>query len=96
MRFVFLTMDGNHFAALREGARLLHCDEGIALNLACYDANALRTDADRQRLADDVAASDFVFGSMLFGEEFVRPLESTLAQATARSALLPAIRRSSA
>ncbi len=83
MRFVFLTMDGNHFAALREGARLLHCDEGIALNLACYDANALRTDADRQRLADDVAASDFVFGAMLFGEEFVRPLESILAQATA-------------
>ncbi|MFQ3630810.1 magnesium chelatase subunit H [Roseiflexus sp.] len=83
MRFVFLTMDGNHFAALREGARLLHRDEGIALSLACYDTNALRTPADWQRLAEDVAASDFIFGSMLFGEEFVRPLEQTLAQATA-------------
>ncbi|PMP81987.1 MAG: magnesium chelatase subunit H, partial [Roseiflexus castenholzii] len=83
MRFVFLTMDGNHFAALREGAGLLHRDEGIALSLACYDTNALRTAADWQRLTDDVAASDFVFGSMLFGEDFVRPLEPILAQATA-------------
>jgi magnesium chelatase subunit H len=83
MRFVFLTMDGNHFAALRKGAELLRRDEGIALSLGCYDTNALRTGADWQRLADDVAACDFVFGSMLFGEEFVRPLERVLEQAHA-------------
>lgn len=82
MRFLFLTMDGNHAAALRAAAGLLQNDEGIALDLACFDSNALRSAADWQRLAAEAARCDFIFGAMLFGEEYVRPLERVLAGVT--------------
>ncbi|GAB4215316.1 MAG: magnesium chelatase subunit H [Roseiflexaceae bacterium] len=78
MRFIFLTMDGNHAAALREAAALLRRDQGIELGLGLYDACSLRDEADWRRLAEDVRRADFVFGSMLFGEDLVRPLERAL------------------
>jgi magnesium chelatase subunit H len=81
MRFLFLTMDGNHGAALREAARLLYHDQGIDLQLALYNATTLRRADDWQRLAEDVRQTDFVFGSMLFGEELVRPLQPILGEA---------------
>jgi len=75
MRFLFLTMDGNHGAALREATRSLQFDYGIDVQLTLYNATSLRDDEAWQRLAADVARADFVFGSMLFGEELVRPLQ---------------------
>jgi magnesium chelatase subunit H len=81
MRFIFLTMDGNHNGALREAAALLCRDQGIQLGLGLYDATRLRSEDDWHRLAEDAASADFVFGSMLFGEEYVRPLARML-QAT--------------
>ncbi len=78
MRFIFLTMDGNHAAALREAAALLRRDQGVELGLGLYDACSLRDEADWRRLAEDVRRADFVFGSMLFGEDLVRPLERAL------------------
>lgn len=81
MRFIFLTMDGNHAAALREAAALLRRDQGLELGLGLYDACSLRGEDDWRRLAEDVRRADFVFGSMLFGEELVRPLERALAGA---------------
>jgi magnesium chelatase subunit H len=74
MRFLFLTMDGNHNAALREAAALLHREQGVELGLGLYDATKLRSDEDWRALEADAAGADFVFGSMLFGEEYVRPL----------------------
>ncbi|HEU4326026.1 MAG TPA: magnesium chelatase subunit H [Roseiflexaceae bacterium] len=82
MRFIFLTMDGNHAAALREAAALLRRDQGVELGLGLYDACSLRDEADWRRLAEDVRRADFVFGSMLFGEDLVRPLERALEGAT--------------
>lgn len=82
MRLIFITMDGNHAAALRQAAGLLQRDQGVAAALSFYDANTLRSDADWQRLSDDVASADVVFGAMLFGEEYVRPLQRALAHAT--------------
>lgn len=82
MRLIFITMDGNHAAALRQAAGLLQRDQGVAAALTFYDANTLRSDADWQRLSDDVASADVVFGAMLFGEEYVRPLQRALAHAT--------------
>lgn len=81
MRFIFLTIDGNHGAALREAAELLRRDQGIDLALSTYDATSLRSEADWQRLERDVARADFIFGARLFGEEFVRPLERVLTAA---------------
>ncbi|MDZ4718118.1 MAG: magnesium chelatase subunit H [Roseiflexaceae bacterium] len=80
MRFIFLTMDGNHAAALRLAADLLRRDHNVELNLGLYDATRLRSADDWARLEEEVAQADFVFGSMLFGEDFVRPLQRALAQ----------------
>lgn len=82
MRFLFLTMDGNHAGALCAAAAQLRQQHGLPLELGLYDATKLRTDADWQRLAADIASADFIFGSMLFGEELVRPLVGLLTDAT--------------
>ena len=78
MRFIFLTMDGNHAGALREAAQLLQRDQGITLSLGLYDATTLRDAGDWARLNADIARADFIFGSMLFGEDYIRPLEPAL------------------
>jgi magnesium chelatase subunit H len=84
MRLIFITMDGNHAGALRAAARLLAQDQGVQLTLGLYDATKLRDPADIERLTADIAGADLVFGSMLFGEEFVRPLEPVLRAAACR------------
>ena len=78
MRFLFVTMDGNHDAALCEAARMLQREHHIDLQLSLYNATSLRSDDDWQRLAQDALRADLVFGSMLFGEELVRPLQRIL------------------
>jgi magnesium chelatase subunit H len=83
MRFLFLTMDGNHNGALCEAAELLRREHGLPLELGLYDATKLRDEADWRRLAADAGGADFVFGSMLFGEEYVRPLQAIFAQIAA-------------
>lgn len=82
MRFIFLTMDGNHGAALRAAAESLRQDHQIDLQITLYNATNLIADEDFQQLATDIERADFVFGSMLFGEELVRPLQSILANTT--------------
>ncbi|MCU0512745.1 MAG: magnesium chelatase subunit H [Anaerolineae bacterium] len=77
-RFVYLTMDGGHNAALREAARLLEKEHGVKMHLALHSAAHLQDAAAWQRLEKDVAAADFIFICMIFGEEFVRPLERIL------------------
>ncbi len=81
MRFVFLTMDGNHGAALRRATAMLRERHGVTLDVSLYNATQLRSADDLAALAADVRGADFVFGSMLFGEDLVRPLESVLAVA---------------
>ncbi|HMQ30038.1 MAG TPA: magnesium chelatase subunit H [Chloroflexaceae bacterium] len=81
MRIIFLTIDGNHAAALREAAVRLRAEHGVAASIACYDAAALRDEAGWRRLERDLDGAAFVFGARLFGEEYVRPLEALLAAA---------------
>lgn len=83
MRFLFLTMDGNHAAALREAAAMLYRDDQVDLQLILHTATTLQDDAAWERFAQDVERADFIFGSMIFGEELVRPLQGILAQAEA-------------
>ncbi len=80
MRFLFLTMDGNHNAALREAAHQLQLEHDIDLQLGLYDVNSLNGKEAMERFAADAARSDFIFGSMLFGEELVRPLQTILGE----------------
>ena len=81
MRIVFLTIDGNHAAALRQAAARLRAEHGVAVTPACYDAASLRDEEGWRRLERDVAGAAFVFGARLFGEEYVRPLERLLERA---------------
>lgn len=82
MRFVFLTMEGTHSAALREAAERVQHDHSVDLQLGIYNAALLRGDSDWQRLERDVATADFVFGARLFGEDCVRAIERVLVPAT--------------
>lgn len=80
MRFIFLTMDGTHGAALREATASLACKHGLDIQLRLYNFTSLRTQDDWQRLAADAASADFIFGARLFGEDYVRPLVQVLSQ----------------
>jgi len=80
MRFIFITLDGNHGAALRLAADMLK-REGVQFELALYNATTLHDPAELARLEADIARADLVWGAMLFGEEYVRPLEPILAAA---------------
>ncbi|MGJ3238538.1 MAG: magnesium chelatase subunit H [Anaerolineae bacterium] len=88
MHFVFLTMDGNHASALREAARLIDCEYGVQVQLHLYDATDLTDEVAWQRLTQHVQQADFIFGSMLFGEDFIRPLQALLAGATAPTCII--------
>ena len=92
MRFIFLTMDGNHGAALRQAASELRREYGVTLDVSLYNATSLRSDADWARLAQDAAGADFIFGAMLFGEEYVRPLQKLLADKKVSLELTPQAR----
>ncbi len=82
MRFVFLTMEGTHSAALREAADIVRRVHAIDLTISLHNTALLRSDADWQRLTADVAHADFIFGARLFGEDCVRAIERALAAAS--------------
>ncbi|MFV9504029.1 MAG: magnesium chelatase subunit H [Oscillochloridaceae bacterium umkhey_bin13] len=78
MRIIFLTIDGNHAAALHAATARIASEHQVALSVVCYDAATLRDEAGWQRLERDLKGAAFVFGARLFGEEYVRPLERLL------------------
>jgi magnesium chelatase subunit H len=82
MKYIFLTMDGNHAPALYAAAERLRQEHALPITVACYDAASLRDAAGWARLERDLSAASFVFGARLFGEEYVRPLERLLSAAT--------------
>jgi magnesium chelatase subunit H len=82
-RFVFLTMAGSQNAALLEAARMLEQKHGIRLHLSLHSLSNLRSDGDWHLLQQDITRADFIFGGMIFGEEFVRPIEQMLDQVSA-------------
>ncbi|MGJ3239688.1 MAG: magnesium chelatase subunit H [Anaerolineae bacterium] len=78
IRFVYLTMDGGHDSAVHEAAHLLGNEHPINLQVSMYSTAKLRDEAAWQRLERDMREADFIFGCMIFGEEYVRPLERIL------------------
>jgi magnesium chelatase subunit H len=76
--FVYITMDGGHNAALRTAAAELEREYGIRMNLSLHRSPDLKTEADWQRLENDIDRADFIFGCMIFGEDQVRPLQKIL------------------
>jgi magnesium chelatase subunit H len=82
MRFVILTVELSQAPALQAAAAEIRRQSRIDLQLTVHNVPLLRGEADWARLGADIAAADLVFGTMLFGEEYVRPLVPLLQQAT--------------
>ncbi|MGQ9614265.1 magnesium chelatase subunit H [Chloroflexus sp.] len=81
MRFVFLCIEANNAPALRQAATSIEREYGLRLAIDYFTPPNMHSKADWERLAAAVAQADFVFGSMLFGEEYVRPLSDILSSA---------------
>lgn len=82
MRFVFLCIEANNAPALRQAAASIEREYGLRLAIDYFTPPNMHSAADWERLAASVARADFVFGSMLFGEEYVRPLSDILSSAS--------------
>jgi len=78
MRFIFLTMEVTNNAAIREAVANLKQKHQLDIDLKLYNMALLRGEESWQRLSEDTQQADFIFGSMLFSEEIVRPLEKIL------------------
>jgi magnesium chelatase subunit H len=74
VNFVYLTMDGGHNAALRKAVKMIQQEHGVTVNMALHSTADLGSDESWARLERDILAADVVFGGMIFGEEYVRPL----------------------
>ncbi len=83
VKMLYVTMDGGHNAALRQAAQQIEQAHGISIQLALHTAPALRDPAMWQKLEQDALQADFIFGCMIFGEEFVRPMQEILAKTSA-------------
>jgi magnesium chelatase subunit H len=80
LRFVNITMDGGQNAAWLEAAQLLQADYGVKVHLSLHSTATLGSPESWTRLERDIAQADFVMGSMIFGEEYVRPLVRLIEQ----------------
>ncbi len=81
MRFLFLTMEATNNSALKAAAASLRKDFGINLDVSIINIGLHNRKETWQELEQVIASSDFIFGSMLFSEEIVRPLERLLERA---------------
>jgi magnesium chelatase subunit H len=82
MRFIFLTMEVTNNAALRQAVQVLNNQYQLGLELKLHNVSLLRSSDDWDKLKEDIRIADFIFGSMLFSEEVVRPLEDCLHEAS--------------
>ncbi|NTW02082.1 MAG: DUF3479 domain-containing protein, partial [Oscillochloris sp.] len=82
MRFVFLTTQDNYTTALHDAAAVIAHEYKVDVSVGVYMTADLSNLDIRQRLEDDLAQADFIFGAMIFGEAMVRPLEQYLTQVT--------------
>ncbi|ABL66304.1 magnesium chelatase subunit H [Chlorobium phaeobacteroides] len=82
MRFVFLTMESTNNGTLRSAAETLNQRFGLNLDVAIFNLGLHHAAPNLwEQLEERFRTADFIFGSMLFSEEIVRPLEKLLEQA---------------
>jgi magnesium chelatase subunit H len=82
MRFLFITMEATNNSVLKSAAAELSREFGLELDVFMYNLGLNHGPQVWERLSKDVPVADFIFGSMLFSEEIVRPLEQLLETAT--------------
>lgn len=81
MRFLFLTMEATNNSALKSAAAVLNREFGCDLDVRIFNLGLRNGEDVWEKLRAALPEADFIFGSMLFSEEIVRPLERILAEA---------------
>ncbi len=80
--------------APRQTLRALIVSVAVLIVIACglflayLRGETLRNAEEWQQLAQEMKRADFVFGSMLFGEDLVRPLQHLLSETEAPTAII--------
>lgn len=88
MHFVFLTMEATNNSALKSAADELNRKYHLGLEVSLFNLG-LRHDAPQwEKLEKAFRSADFIFGSMLFSEEIVRPLEQLLEHASSQICII--------
>ena len=78
MHFVFLTMEATNNSALKTAADELNRKFHVGLEVSVFSLGLHNSKRLWETLEHDLPNADVVFGSMLFSEEIVRPLEKLL------------------
>ncbi len=78
MHFVFLTMEATNNSTLRAAAGELNKKFQVGLEVSVFSLGLHNSKKLWETLEKTLPKADFVFGSMLFSEEIVRPLEKLL------------------
>jgi magnesium chelatase subunit H len=78
MHFVFLTMEATNNSALKAAAEELNRKFHVGLEVSVFSLGLHNSIKLWETLKETLPVADFVFGSMLFSEEIVRPLEKLL------------------
>jgi len=82
MRFLFITMEPTNNSVLKAAAAELHGEFGIDLEVSMFNLGLNHGRNVWEKLEREIPKADFIFGSMLFSEEIVRPLEQLLETAS--------------
>jgi len=82
MHFVFLTMEATNNSALKAAAGELNRKFHTGLEVSVFSLGLHNSKKLWETLESTLPDADFVFGSMLFSEEIVRPLEKLLDRLT--------------
>ncbi len=80
MRFLFLTMEATNNSALKSAAAVLNREFDCGLEVTIVNLGLHKGKEAWQKLEHALRGADFIFGSMLFSEEIVRPLEKLLSE----------------
>ncbi len=78
MRFVFLTMEATNNSTLKAAAGVLNRKFQLDLEVSVFSLGLHSSVKLWETLETALPNADFVFGSMLFSEDIVRPLEKML------------------
>jgi magnesium chelatase subunit H len=78
MHFVFLTMEATNNSTLKAAAGELNRKFHVGLEVSVFSLGLHNSKKLWETLEERLPVADFLFGSMLFSEEIVRPLEKLL------------------
>ena len=82
MRFLFITMEPTNNSVLKSAAAELNREFSLDLDVSMFNLGLNHGRHTWEKLEREIPGADFIFGSMLFSEEIVRPLEELLETAT--------------